>query len=111
MSDVHAFFMHTLFLFLSFMFLVVIISFLSLSISWINYAMAPKARKSTLGRNPLRGSNSSSSNPIPPLHIWLRDEKAQNDFLENFQKCGVHLECQVILSDFFNTLLPSVIRT
>ena len=68
---------------------------LSLSLSQINCAMAPKARKSTPTRNPL-GSGSSSFDPIPPFHVWFRDEKARKDFLENFQKHGVHPECRVI---------------
>ena len=77
----------------------------------IDCAMAPK-RKSTPGRNPLQGSNSSSSsNPIPPLHVQFRDEKAQQDFLENFQKHDVHLERHVVLSDFSDTPPPGVIRT
>ena len=99
------------FLFVLFVFYVVMCSLsLSLSLSLLDYAMSPKARKSTMAWNSL-GSGSSSSYPIPFLHVWFRDEKAQNDFLENFQKRSVHLERQVILSDFFDTLLPSVIRT
>ena len=83
MSHVHAYFMHTLFLFLSSLYLVVIV-FFSLSLSWIDCAMAPR-RKSTLGWNPFQGSgSSSSSDPIPLLHIWFHDGKAQQDFLENF---------------------------
>ena len=31
--------------------------------------------------------------------------------LANFQKCGIHLECHVVLSDFSNTPLSLVIRT
>ena len=33
------------------------------------------------------------------------------DFFENFQKHGVHPECQVILSNFADTPFPDVIRT
>ena len=73
--------------------------------------MTPKVRKSIPGQNPLQGSDSSSSDPIPPLHVWFHDGKAQKDFLENFQKCGVHLERHVILLDFSDTPLPTVIRT
>ena len=39
------------------------------------------------------------------------DEKAKTNFSENFQDYGVHLEHQVILSDFFYTALPKVIQT
>ena len=84
---------------------------LSLSLSWIDYVMVPKARKSTLGRNPLQGSGSSSSDLIPPLHIRFCDEKSWKDFSENFQKRGIHPKCHVILLDFSNTPLPAVIWT
>ena len=69
---------------------------LSLSLSLINCAMAPKARKSIPAWNPL-GSGSSSLDPIPPLHVWFHDGRAQKDFLENFQKHGIHPERHVVL--------------
>ena len=71
--------------------------------------MAPK-RKSTMAWNPL-GFGSSSDLPTPLLHVRFHDGKAQQDFLENFQKCGVHLERHVVLSVFSETPLPRVIRT
>ena len=71
--------------------------------------MAPK-RKSTSAWNPL-GSKSSSSNLVPPLHIQFHYRKVQQDFLENFQKCCIHPECHVILSEFSDTPLPRVIQT
>ena len=83
----------------------------SFSLSLIDRTMAPKAYKSTPTRNLLQGSRSSSSNPVPLLHIRLHDEKAQKDFLENFQKRGIHSECQVIPSNFADTPLLTVIRT
>ena len=70
--------------------------------------MAPK-RKSTPARNPL-GSGSSSFD-TPPLHIRFRDGKAQQDFLENFQRCGIHSKHYVILSDFSDTSLLGAIQT
>ena len=79
-SHVHAYFMHT-YLFFSFLFFVSVLCLCSLSLShslslsWIDYTMAPKVRKSTLARNPL-SSGSSSSAPIPSLHVQFRDEKA-----------------------------------
>ena len=82
-----------------------------LSISRIDYAMAPKARKSTPTRNPLQGFESSSSDSHVPLHVRFFDEKARKDFSENFQYRGIHLERQVILSDFAETHLPDVIRS
>ena len=68
--------------------------------------MAPR-HKTTLSRNPLRfGASSSNSTP---LSIRFRDDKARQDFLENFSKCGIHSEHHVILSDFFDTTLLTVI--
>ena len=106
-SHVHTFFMHTSFLSFLFLWFLVVIVF---CLSWIDYAMAPKACKSTSGRNPLQGFGSSFDS-FPLLHVRFHDKKARKDFSENFQKHGVHPESHVILSDFFNTLLPGVIRT
>ena len=106
--------MHTLYLFVLFFVYDVLRCGLSLSLSLyqINYAMAPKAHKSTMARNPLQCSgSSSSSNPPISLHIQFHDEKVRKDFSENFQKRGIHSECQVILSNFAETLLPTIIRT
>ena len=51
---------------------------------------------------------SSSSDPTPSS-IQFRDDEAQKDFSENFSRQGIHSECQVILSYFSNTDLPTVI--
>ena len=72
-------------------------------------SMAPKP-KFALSRNPLRFGPSSSSDPTPS-HIWFRDEDARKDFLENFSRRGVHSECQVILANFTDTNLPTVIHS
>ena len=69
---------------------------------------APK-RKFTLVRNPLH-SGSSSFDPTL-LHIRFRDEKARKDFLENFSNRGIHSERHVVLSDFSDTDLPTVIHS
>ena len=71
-------------------------------------SMAPK-RKSTLARNPFRSGASSSSDPTLS-HIRFRDDVAFKVFSENFSRRGIHLECQVILTDFADTDLPSVIH-
>ena len=71
--------------------------------------MAPK-RKSTPSWNPLRSKASSCSDPTPS-HIKFRDDKARQDFSENFSKHGIHLECQVILSDFSDIDIPIVINS
>ena len=70
-------------------------------------SMAPKC-KSTPSQNPLHSRASTSSNPTPS-HVWFRNDKARKDFLENFSRRGIHSECKVILSDFFDTDFPTVI--
>ena len=70
--------------------------------------MAPK-RKSTPSRN-LLCSSTSSSDPTP-THVWFCDRKAHQDFLENFSKHGIHLERRVVLSDFSDIALPTIIHS
>ena len=71
--------------------------------------MAPKC-KSALSRNPLR-SGASSSSDLTPSSVWFRDEDAEKDFSKNFSRQGIHSEHQVILSDFSDTDLPTVIHS
>ena len=71
--------------------------------------MAPK-RKSTPARNPLHSDASSLSNPTLS-HIRFRDDDAFKAFSENFSRHSIHSECQVVLSDFADTVLPSVIHS
>ena len=80
----------------------------SLSFFWLVCFMAPKKSKSILSRNPLH-SEAASTFDSTPSHVRFRDEKACQDFSENFSRQGIHLKCQVILSDFFDTDLPTVI--
>ena len=86
-------------------------SFLSLPLFLFTLvmSMAPKC-KSTPARNPLHSGASSSSDPTLS-HIWFRDDDAFKAFLENFSRQGIHLERQVILSDFTDTDIPSVIHS
>ena len=70
--------------------------------------MAPK-RKSTPSRNPLRPGTSSSDPTL--THIRFRDGKAHQDFLENFSKHGIHSKRHVVLSNFSNTALPTIIHS
>ena len=111
-SHVHAFFMHT-YPFFSLFFSIVMVLFclspsLSLSLSLLDrQCMAPK-RNTTPSQNPLH-SRTSSSDPTP-LHVQFFDEKAQKDFSENFSTCGVHSECHMILLDFYDTTLPTIIH-
>ena len=87
-----------------------IVSFFSLSLLFtLVMSMAPK-RKSTPSQNPLRSGALSSSDPTPS-HIRLYDEDAWKDFSENFSRRGVHSERRVILSDFSDTDLPTVIHS
>ena len=67
-------------------------------------------RKSTPAWNPLRSSASSSSNPSPS-NVRFRDDDAFKAFSENFFRQGIHSERQVVLSNFADTDLPSVIHS
>ena len=83
--------------------------FVSFSLSISNSLhMAPK-HKSASSQNPLH-SRASSFDPTP-LHIWFHDEKAQKDFSENFSRCSVHLKYRMILSNFSDTTLPTIIHS
>ena len=67
-------------------------------------------RKSTPARNPLRFRASSSSD-FAPLSLRFRDDDAHKAFSENFSRRGVHSKRHVILADFANTDLPTVIHS
>ena len=71
--------------------------------------MTPKC-KSTLARNPLRSDASSFFDPSPS-NVRFRDNDAFEAFSENFSRQGIHLERQVVLLDFADTDLPSVIHS
>ena len=81
--------------------------FLSLSLS-NSLCMAPK-HKSAPSRNPFH-SGTSSSDPTP-FHIRFCDKKAHKDFLKNFSRRGVHSEHHVVLLDFYDIALPTVIHS
>ena len=115
MSHVHAFPMHTYFfsIYLSYLklfgtFLIVFLSPPLCSFTLVVF-MAPK-RKSIPAQNPLRSSASSSSDPSPST-VRFCDDDAFKAFSKNFSRQGIHSECQVVLSDFANTDLPSVIHS
>ena len=78
-----------------------------ISLSCISCFMAPK-RKSTPSQNPFCSGASFSFDPTP-ASVWFRDERARKDFLKNFSRQGIHSERQVILSNFSDTDLPTVI--
>ena len=72
-------------------------------------SMAPK-HKSTPAWNPLH-SGAFSSSDSAPLSLQFCDDDAFKAFLENFSRLGIHSERQVILSNFANINLPSVIHS
>ena len=82
--------------------------FLPLILFMLVMSIAPKC-KSTPARNPLRFSVSSSSNPSPS-NVRFHDDDAFKEFSKNFSRRGIHLERQVVLSDFADIDLPSVIH-
>ena len=73
--------------------------------------MASK-HKSTPSQNHLRSEASSCSSPSDPtpFHVRFCDEKATSDFLENFSRAFIQ-NAKVIMLDFFNTDLPTVIHS
>ena len=71
--------------------------------------MAPK-RKSTPSQNPL-SSGTSSSSDLTPSFVRFHDKNVWKDFLENFCRRGIHLECHIVLSVFSITNLPTVIHS
>ena len=112
-SHVHAFFMH-MYPFFSFYFVLFVMYFslfLSLYLFLSDKLRTTPKCKSTPAQNPLGSRSSSSDLPFPPLQVQFHDGKAQQNFLENFQKRDVHSKCHVVLLDFFDTPLPHVIRT
>ena len=72
--------------------------------------MAPK-RMFTPSKNALhsRVASSSPSTNYTPSHVRFCDEKACMDFLENFSRRDIHFKCQVVLLDFSDTDIPTVI--
>ena len=57
----------------------------------------------------IRPSSSSSPFDSTPSHVWFRDDKARKDFSENLSQRGIHSKPQVILSNFSDTDLPTII--
>ena len=85
---------------------------LSLTHSHFNFLlMAPK--NSIPSKNLIRnhGFSFSSSTPFPLDSIRFRDEKARDDFFENFSNWAIHSECQIILFDFPDTPLPGAFNS
>ena len=87
----------------------IVFLFLPLFLFMVVVSMTPK-RKSTPARNPLRSGAFSSSDPSPS-NVRFRDDDAFKAFLENFSRWDIHSERQVVLSDFADIDLPSVIHS
>ena len=66
--------------------------------------------KSTLARNLLHSGASSSFDPSLS-NVRFRDDDAFKAFSENFSRRGIHSKRQVVLSDFSNIDLPSIIHS
>ena len=115
MSHVHAFSMHMYLIFnifdinIAWDFSDCSSLFLLLNLFTLVVSMAPK-HKSTPTWNPLRSSASLSTDPFPS-NFWFHDDDAFKAFSENFSRRRIHSERQVVLSDFANTDLPSVIHS
>ena len=116
MSHVHAFPMHTYLLFNIFDIIDVAwdfsdysFLFLPLFLFMLVVSIAPK-RKSIPARNPLCSGASLSSDPSP-FNVRFHDDDAFKAFSKNFSRRGIHSERQVVLSDYADTDLPSVIHS
>ena len=72
-------------------------------------SMAPK-RKSTPTQNPLH-SGASLSSDYARLSLQFCDDDAHKAFLENFSRHSIRSERQVILADFVDTNLPTIIHS
>ena len=85
------------------------LSFLSLPLFLFTLVVSMSVKhKSTPARNPLCSGASSPSDPSP-ASVQFRDDNAFKAFSKNFSRRGIHSERQVVLSDFADTDLPSVI--
>ena len=116
MSHVYAFPMHTYLIFNIFDIIDIAWDFsdcsslfLPLNLFTLVVSMAPK-RKSTPARNSLRFDASSFTDHSPST-VWFHDDDAFKAFSKNFSRRGIHSEHQVVLSDFADIDLPSVIHS
>ena len=112
MSHVHSFPMHTysISIYLNCFRAFLIVSFsLPLFLLTLVVSMALKC-KSTPARNPLR-SRASSSSDSAFISFRFHDDDAYKAFSKNFSRRGIHSKCQVILADFADTNLLSIIHS
>ena len=86
-----------------------IVFFFPLSILFtLVVSVAPK-RKSTPAQYPFH-SGAFLSFDSAPLSLRFRDDDAHKAFSENFSRRDIHSEHQVILADFANTELSTIIH-
>ena len=83
--------------------------FIPLSILFMLVMFMALKHKSTPAWNPFHSGASSFSN-FAPFSLRFRDDDAHKEFLENFSRRSIHSERQVILADFADTDLPTVIH-
>ena len=83
--------------------------FIPLSILFMLVMFMALKHKSTPAWNPFHSGASSFSN-FAPFSLRFCDDDAHKEFLENFSRRSIHFECQVILADFADTDLPTVIH-
>ena len=102
----------------SFIFIVILIyagAFLhvsfSLSLSFFRLVALWHQNENPLRPKTLFCSGASSSSDTTPSHVRFSEDKARKDFSKNFSWQGIHSKRQVILSDFSDTDLPTVIYT
>ena len=89
-----------------------IVSFFPLSILFTLVVFMTPKRKSTPAQNPLHSSASSSSDSTPlSLSLRFHYDDSHKAFSENFSRHGIHSERQVILANFTDTDLPTVIHS
>ena len=83
-----------------------VVSFCFSSLSWLSFLLMA-TKKSVPSKYPIRrrGSFWFSSTHSLPDSVRFRDEKARDDFFENFSDRAIHSECQVTLSNFSDTPL------
>ena len=95
-----------------------IVSFFPLSILFTLVVSLTPKRKSTPAQNPLHSSASSSSDSTPlslslslSLSLRFHYDDSHKAFSENFSRHDIHFEHQVILANFTDTDLPTVIHS
>ena len=104
----HAYVTYILYILIYWLWLVLFCMFLSPSLSLVTLVASWHLNVSLLC---LENSGASTSSNPTPSHVRFCDDKAWQDFSENFSRRGIYSEHQVILLDFSNLDLPTVIHS